>query len=154
MGCCACAPPKETKNKKLQEKRESFLKYISNNIVIFSKNSALLFGQLDKLFDKAVTAFAEIKGELKLAEPKELFCDGTLIKQQLTDYNVVEISSIRQTELVSASHDEIPHQVRNDKSITFQTSPQPSFNKQFDLLIQNLNENTADGIENYLLCAN
>ena len=65
-------------NKKLQEKRESFLKYISNNTVIFSKNSALLFGQLDKLFAKAVTAFAEIKGELKLAEPKELFCDGTL----------------------------------------------------------------------------
>ena len=132
-------------NKKLQEKRESFLKYISNNTVIFSKNSALLFGQLDKLFDKAVTAFAEIKSELKLAEPKELFCDGTLIKQQLTDYNVVEIGN----KSVIAS--EVNQSVNET---VFQTSPQPSFNKQFDLLIQNLNENTADGIENYLFCAN
>jgi transcription-repair coupling factor (superfamily II helicase) len=146
-------------NKKLQEKRESFLKYISNNTVIYSKNSSLLFGRLDKLFEKAKTAFAEIKGELKLAEPNELFCDSALIKQQLTDYTLVEIGNIRHAipianGIVSASHDEIPHQLRNDKSITFQTSPQPSFNKQFDLLIQNLNENTADGIKNYLFCAN
>jgi transcription-repair coupling factor (superfamily II helicase) len=141
-------------NKKLQENRESFLKYISNNTVIFSKNSSLLFGRLDKLFEKATTAFAEIKGEMKLAEPNELFCDSALIKQQLNQYNSVEIGNTGHAELVSASHDEIPHQVRNDKSITFQTSPQPSFNKQFDLLIQNLNENTADGIKNYLFCAN
>ena len=132
-------------NKHLQEKRESFLKYISNNTVIFSKNSALLFGRLDKLFEKAKTAFAETKGELKLSEPQELFCDGTLIRQQLQDYNVVEIgnASISNTESKSSTNE-----------ITFQTSPQPSFNKQFDLLIENLNENTKDGIENYLFCAN
>ena len=141
-------------NKKLQENRESFLKYISNNTVIFSKNSSLLFGQLDKLYEKATTAFAEIKGEIKLAEPTELFCDSALIKQQLNQYSLVEIGNTGHAELISESHDEIPHQVRNDKSLTFQTSPQPSFNKQFDLLIQNLNENTADGIENYLFCAN
>jgi transcription-repair coupling factor (superfamily II helicase) len=131
-------------NKKLQEKRESFLKYISNNTVIFSKNSALLFGQLDKLFDKAVTAFAEIKGELKLAEPTELFCNGILIKQQLNDYTTVEISNKSVLESDAKLVNEI----------AFQTSPQPSFNKQFDLLIENLNENTENGIKNYLFCAN
>jgi transcription-repair coupling factor (superfamily II helicase) len=132
-------------NKKLQEKRESFLKYISNNTVIFSKNSSLLFGRLDKLFEKAKTAFTEIKGELKLAEPNELFCDGVLIKQQLTGYNLVEIGN--KSIIASEAKQSVNEMV-------FITSPQPSFNKQFDLLIQNLNENTADGIENYLFCAN
>ena len=104
-------------NKHLEEKRESFLKYISNQTIIFSKNSALLFGRLDKLYEKAKIAFAETEGELKLAQPNELFCDGTLIKEQLIDYNLVEIgirSSFR-TRFVSESHDEILNQVRDDK---------------------------------------
>jgi len=141
-------------NKKLQEKRESFLKYISNKTVVFVKNKELLFGKLDKLFDKATTAFSEIKEDIQLSEPEALFCDGKLIKKQLTDYNLVTVSNNRHAELVSASHDAIPKQVRNDVEISFQTSPQPSFNKQFDLLIQNLNENTEKGFENYLFCSN
>ncbi len=141
-------------NKHLEEKRESFLKYISNHTIIFSKNSALLFGRLDKLYEKAKIAFAETEGELKLAQPNELFCDGTLIKEQLIDYNLVEIGNVRHSELASESHHKILNQVQDDKSIIFQTSPQPSFNKQFDLLIENLNENTENGIDNYLFCAN
>ncbi len=141
-------------NKKLQEKRESFLKYISNKTVIFIKNQELLFGKLDKLFDKAITAFAEIKEGVQLSEPTDLFCDSSLIKQQLNDYNLVAIGNNRHAELVSASDDEIPKQVRNDTEITFQVSPQPSFNKQFDLLIKNLNENTKKGFKNYLFCSN
>jgi len=132
-------------NKHLEENRENFLKYISNNTVIFSKNSALLFGRLDKLFEKAKTAFAEIKGELKLAAPKELFCDGALIKQQLIGYNLVEIGN---KSAIANEGEKFANET------IFQTSPQPSFNKQFDLLIENLNENTKNGIENYLFCAN
>ncbi len=132
-------------NKHLQEKRESFLKYISSNTVIFSKNSSLLFGRLDKLFEKAKTTFSETKGELKLAEPSELFCDGTLIKEQLNDFSTVQIGN-------KSTIANVTKQPVNE--IVFQTSPQPSFNKQFDLLIENLNENTENGIKNYLFCSN
>jgi transcription-repair coupling factor (superfamily II helicase) len=37
--------------------------------------------------------------------------------------------------------------------VVYKTSPQPSFNKQFDLLIENLKENEADGYHNYLFCS-
>jgi len=131
-------------NKKLQEKRESFLKYISSKTVVFIKNQELLLGKLDRLFEKAETAFAALKEGIQLGEPKELFCAGNLIKQQLDKFNLVTVGSNRHAELVSASQHEIQ----------FQTSPQPSFNKQFDLLIANLNENTKNGIKNYLFCAN
>ena len=133
-------------NKKLQEKRESFLKYISNKTIVFVKNKELLFGKLNKLFDKATIAFSEMKDGLQLAEPAALFCDGDLISEQLDNYNLVSIGNSRHAELVSASHDDI--------SIPFQTTPQPSFNKQFDLLIKNLNENTEKGFKNYLFCSN
>jgi len=122
-------------NKKLQEKRESFLKYISNKTVIFAKNKELISGKLDQLFEKAKTAFSEIENGIQLAEPHELFCDGNLIKKQLEGFSLVTVGN---------EHNTIP----------FKTKPQPSFNKQFDLLINNLNENTEKGIENYLFCAN
>ena len=148
-------------NKHLQEKRESFLRYISNKTVIFSKNKDLLFGRLDKLFEKAKVAFSETKGELKLAKPQELFCDGELIKEQLNNYNLVEFGNSSHSKLVPESLDEMlkprlpdGQEVQHDTEIKFQTSPQPSFNKQFDLLIENLNQNTKAGIENYLFCAN
>lgn len=124
-------------NKLLQEKRESFLKYISNKTVIFSKNKDLLFARLDKLFNKAQIAFGETKGELELSEPSELFCDASLIKQQLEEYSLVEFGNSEEA-----------------NSISFEVKPQPSFNKQFDLLIENLNQNTKNGIKNYLFCAN
>ena len=67
-------------NKKLQEKRESFLKYISDKTIVFVKNKELLFGKLDKLFEKATIAFAELNQGIKLSEPRELFCNGDFIK--------------------------------------------------------------------------
>jgi transcription-repair coupling factor (superfamily II helicase) len=39
-------------------------------------------------------------------------------------------------------------------TIEFHTHPQPSFNKQFDLLLNNLGENHFNGIKNYLFCSN
>ena len=67
-------------NKTLHEKRESFLKYISSNTVIFLKNKELLIGKLDKLFSKAERAFSELSEALKHAKPIDLFCKGSFIQ--------------------------------------------------------------------------
>ena len=40
-----------------------------------------------------------------------------------------------------------------DSDINFNTQPQPSFNKQFNLLIDNLNTNTEKGFKNYIFCS-
>ena len=131
-------------NKQLEEKRESFLKYIHSNTVVFSKNIESLCAQLDKLFEKSKIAFSELSAEINHGKPSELFCDGTLIKNQLEDFNLVEIAISRHAELGSASHN----------TISFNTKPQPSFNKQFDLLIADFQKNTKNGFTNYLFCDN
>ncbi|MEQ6125115.1 transcription-repair coupling factor [Pseudotenacibaculum sp. MALMAid0570] len=135
-------------NKALQEKRESFLKYVSSKTIVFSKNIDLLAGRLDKLFEKAVDAFQELSKELNHSEPQDLFCNGSFIKEQLESFTVAHLSPKRHSEHVSKSHDEIL------KQIQFNTNPQPSFNKQFDLLIDNLNKHHKEGYQNYLFCAN
>ena len=126
-------------NKTLQEKRESFLKYISSNTVIFLKNKELLIGKLDKLFSKAERAFSELSEALKHAKPIDLFCKGSFIKNQLSDFTVVHFETY----------------TSGDKpKIDFSTKAQPPFNKQFDLLINNLNGYHTKGFTNYIFCAN
>ena len=135
-------------NKKLQEKRESFLKYVSSKTVVFAKNIDYLSGRLDTLFLKAEEAFKELSKELNHSQPNDLFCNGSFIKKQLQDFSVGVFGAKRNSEFISESLDEILKQVQYD------TKPQPSFNKQFNLLIENLNQHHEDGFTNYIFCAN
>jgi len=125
-------------NKALQESRESFLKYIPGKTIVFVKNTALLFGRIDKLFEKATTAFAELSEDIKHNTPEELFCTKALLQRQFLDYTMVELTA---NPLLKA-----------DTFINFNTTPQPSFNRQFDLLIQNLDENHENNYTNYITC--
>ncbi|WP_299156245.1 transcription-repair coupling factor [uncultured Tenacibaculum sp.] len=124
-------------NKALQESRESFLKYISSKTAIFVKNVETLTGNLDKFFRKAELSFNELSEEVNHSEPSELFCNGELIKNQLQEFTTVNIGT-----------SEI------ETKVSFDTHPQPSFNKKFDLLIQNFNEFSAKGFTNYIFCGN
>ena len=126
-------------NKALDEKRDTFLKYIAGKTLVFVKNRSLLFGRTDTNFAKAETAFADLSTEIKHASPTSLFCTGQLLQSQLATFLTVDLSS--------AIEGAIP-----DVIIDFKQRPQPAFNKQFDLLIQNLNTNHADGYTNYISC--
>ena len=127
-------------NKFLEEKRQSFLKYISSKTVVFTKSPDLNKARLDKLYVKAKEAFENLKGEIKHSSPDELFCDGALIENQLTAFSSVIIENTSKGKF--------------NKTVAFNTLPQPAFNKQFDLLIETLNENSEEGITNYLFCDN
>ncbi|MDT7832581.1 transcription-repair coupling factor [Flavobacteriaceae bacterium S356] len=126
-------------NKTLQEKRQSFLKYISSNSNVFLKNEELLSGRLDLLFEKAQVAFGELSEELNHSKPEELFCNGAFIKQQFTEFSVAHWGASSNT---------------FETSVSFKTKPQPSFNKKFDLLIENLNDHHQKGYQNYIFCTN
>ena len=124
-------------NKQLVEHRESFLNYIQSNTIVWSKNSALLFDRLDALFDKATEVFKTLEQTVKQKSPEELFCSGAFFKNLLTNYSIIEYGSASSF---------------NGKVISFNTSPQPTFNKQFNLLIENLNDNHDKGYQNYIAC--
>jgi transcription-repair coupling factor (superfamily II helicase) len=135
-------------NKALDEKRESFLKYISSKTAVFAKDTELIFSKLDSLFAKAEEEFKKLSSAINHGKPAELFCNGSLIKDQLKDFTVSEIVNFSHSE-----NDSEPHQKEvQNPVISFNTKPQPSFNKQFDLLIENFHQNTENGFTNYLFC--
>ena len=127
-------------NKLLQESRESFLDYISEKTVIVIQNTESLGEQLDKLFDKAKEAFGALSSDIKHAPPEELFVNQKQFLRRALDFSVVELQAKAVFKI--------------DKAVEFHIQPQPSFNKQFDLLLNNLSENHFNGLKNYLCCSN
>ncbi|WP_374670174.1 transcription-repair coupling factor [Flavobacterium sp. NRK F7] len=127
-------------NKLLQESRESFLEYINEKTVLFIQNTELLGQQLNKLFDKASEAFDKLSSDIKHATPEELFVNEKQFLHKALDFSIVELHS--------------KPLFKTSKTFEFHIQPQPSFNKQFDLLLHNLSDNHAHHIANYLFCAN
>ena len=127
-------------NKLLQENRESFLDYINEKTVLVIQNTELLGQQLDKLFDKANEAFEKLSKDIQHAPPEELFLNQKQFLKRALDFSVIEL----QANAV----------FKTDKKVEFHIQPQPSFNKQFDLLLNNLSENHFNGYKNYLCCSN
>ena len=127
-------------NKVFQENRESFLDYISEQTVLFIQNTEDLLAQLDKQFVRAEEAFEKLSKDIKHATPEQLFLDQKAFIKRALDFSIVELSS--------------KAIFRTTKKFEFHIQPQPSFNKQFDLLLNNLSENHFNGYKNYLFCSN
>ncbi len=136
-------------NKFSQENRESFLNYIASKTVIFTKNADLLFSRIDDFFVKADEAFKTLSKDIKHASPEELFCSSELLKRQMLDYTLVEFGS---TAVLSGLSKTANGDAETPNVIVFNTKPQPSFNKQFNLLIEDLNTNHDKGYDNYIAC--
>ena len=127
-------------NKFFQENRESFLNYINEKTVLFIQNTELLFSKLDQLFNRATEIFGTMDATVKHVAPEELFLNQEAFIKKSLDFTVVEMAS-------KATY-------RTQKTFEFHVQPQPSFNKQFDLLLNNLNDNHFNGYKNYIFCSN
>lgn len=123
-------------NKTIKEQRESFLKYIAGKTVVFLKNQDMVLSAMDRLYGRATEAYDALDPIIKRAKPSELFCTSVMIQEQLNRFSKVHFQN-----------------TAGAASIAFNTKPQPAFNKQFNLLIENLNQNTAKGYKNYIFCS-
>jgi transcription-repair coupling factor (superfamily II helicase) len=127
-------------NKVLQEKRENFLDYISEKTVIVLQNTDSLGSKLDRLYEKAKEAYSKLTLTINHSKPEELFVNQETFLKRALDFSVIEL-------------DKSPV-FKSEKVVQFHTQPQPSFNKQFDLLMNNLNDNYHNGIKNFLFSSN
>ena len=127
-------------NKFSQENRESFLNFIPEKTVIFAQQTEAIVSKFDFLFEKATTAFHKLSKDIKHQNPENMFLDGATFVDSIQKHTYVELH-----------HSSF---IETDKTYEFYIKPQPSFNKQFELLARNLNENSEDGYTNYLFCAN
>ena len=125
-------------NKGITESRVSFIHYLEDKAQIWIKDKTFCNAQLDKLYQKAIESYEDIRGEIKHLTPKELFINSEVFSSVIQDFQIVSFGM---------------HNEDNSKEIKFESSFQPSFNKQFDLIIEHFNQKTEEGYENIILCS-
>lgn len=127
-------------NKKIIENRESILEFIDEKSILVFQDLESFGQKLNKLFEKASQAFLKLSGEIKRTQPEDLFVNEKTFLKKAVDFCAIELNKSPLFKCV--------------KSFEFHTKPQPSFNKQFDLLLDNLHENDFNGITNYIFSTN
>ncbi len=118
------------------EKRISFLEYIPTGTTLWVDNPDLITDHIQTMFDKA-----ELKTETEEPIEKSRFLkNGSEIGTQLAQFRQVIFG--------------ITHRVKDQTTWSFNTSPQPAFHKNFDLLCSHLKEHTGEGYTNFILSEN
>jgi len=117
------------------ELRQNLIDYLPANATIWVDNLAFLNEKLNNEFAKARDVFSSLKGPVQHRPPEELFV-------QAYEFN----KSMLQHGLVFTGHTALPA----TRGIAFDTRPQPHFNKNFELLVNNLRENNQQQYHNYI----
>ncbi len=102
--------------------------------LLFIKDAAYLLQKTEQLFDKAVTAYESLTETVQQA-PHKLFCKADELKDALQKKQTIETNT---------------NPLFADDAVEFNQQPQPSFNKNFELLFKHLLENKQKGYSNYL----
>jgi len=121
----------------LVEMRETFLDFIPRYTILWLHDISFAADRIEAEFEKAQVAFQALTGPVQHLQPEELFNDRESFLRQVTGFNVMEFGK----------HTFFDHSFKSD----FQITPQPSFNKNFDLFLAELQRNTSSGIQNVLL---
>jgi len=129
-------------HKLLNETRQGFLEYTASKTVVFAKNIPAFLATTDTLQEKATEAYNMLSTDINHSRPEDLFCVSAEFKSQLLDFSVVEFGN----SAVLAP--------KKEQQLEVHVSPQPSFNKQFNRIIEDLNFHHDLGYQNYICCSN
>ena len=122
-----------------QEEKVSLFKVLSSGTRIWIKDFQMLLDRLQQCFERAED-FADSISSLDESEMAELFRDRAFLFPNQVAAEIESFSTL----LFSPGRGEV------DREISFQAKPQPSFNKNFKLLIEDLHDNSRKGIDNYI----
>lgn len=128
-------------SKFLTDHNISLLEYIDQDSTIWFKDVEFTLDIVKTGFKKAVEFWKALAAEDKKQnpqwiDPKFNFTDEKMLADQLKDFDLIEFGKQFFYEA--------------DETIHFDTKPQPSFNKDFNLLIHNFKENKNAGVDNLI----
>ena len=126
-----------------QTSRQSILDFLPKESAILLSKQENIVATIDKLYEKAEAVYQKDHADsntIKRTEPEGLYITSTILLEQLKKHHQIHIEP--------SGEGQYTHRIAH------KTSPQPSFNKQFDMLIDNLNENKKEGYSNYIFCSN
>ncbi len=109
-----------------QEKRETLLKYIDKNTLVWIEETDILEERINAEYKRAITAFENFEDKDGILSPDLLFADGNETILQLKE---LKTNSFGKAKIFGEL-----------KTFDFDTTPQPVFNKNFDLLLENIKQ--------------
>ncbi|MDJ1473102.1 transcription-repair coupling factor [Xanthocytophaga flava] len=116
------------------ESRETFLSFLPKDVGIWAKDIELTLEVIEKYFEKATEAYEAAKEPRLISKPEELFDTRRNFLNQLKEKRVIEFGK--------------KAYFKNAEKIEYSASAQPSFNKDFNLLATNLQDNLTHGYIN------
>ncbi len=120
----------------LLETRENFLEFLPKHTAVLLKDETFFKDKIKTEFERAEKNFAELTGEVKHLSPSELYTKPEELEDLLFGRLVLEFGM--------KAH-------RNTSTtITYKQAPQPEFNKNFELLSANLNDNANRNFNNLI----
>ncbi len=131
---CTIIPNVQTKL--LQESRQTFFEFIPESTTIWFSYFQLTVDRIEKGYQLAETAYSNLKSVVTQLPPSELYIDKDTFSKQVLQFTLVEFG----THCV----------LKPTKIIVYNYSPQPSFNKNFGLLNDNLKGNLRNGLLNII----
>ena len=128
-------------SKFLTENNISLLEYIEPDTVIWFKDVQFSLDIIKDGYKKAVEYWKALPEEDKKQNPQWVdprfnFSDQKLLADQLSDFAVLEFGK--------------QFFYQPNEIIAFDIKPQPSFNKDFNLLIHNIKQNEEQGVQNFI----
>ena len=110
----------DLENKESGQERENIFNFLNPNHTIAVENLLFLKDELDDCFKIIKNRYESKKNEV--SRLNNLFYDGVNLNSDLNKFSIIEFKK------------------ENKNQTTFKITPQPSFNKKFDLLIKDLSD--------------
>ncbi len=121
------------------EIRKSIVDYISEETVLCFDDVLFSKDTIDKLFEKTEKAFSLLSGTIEHLPPNELYVQGEDFLSLIKPFTIIEYGLNKHIA---------------SQEVSFNQSVQPQFNKNFDMLINDLKANKTKGYKNYLTTDN
>lgn len=116
--------------------KQPFTSFVPENSVFWINHVISSVEQMNIELSRAIEAYSHLRDNNSRIDPAHLFVSGDDFFDRLLVFNTIEFGT---------SFSFIPTAVMH-----FASSPQPSFNRNFDMLTSNLHHNMYDGIENII----
>ncbi len=126
-------------SEQLIENRGSVFDFFKEESLIYIDDRKFASDTIAEFFKKAEDTFLNLDSEIKQLEPSQLYITPADFKNSLEKFSVVEFGN---------------NIINSSNATQFNQSPQPSFNKNFEMLISNLKENKTKGYKNYFFTDN
>lgn len=132
--------------------KSSLFEALPDNTVIWIKDLNFTKEVMDNCFENAVKTYQEILEEGH--EPEEDEDLGNFFDEDPAESFVRTVDFLDSIEKFPVIEFGAKSHLNAEKLIEWDTRPQPAFNKNFDLLIEDLNNNTNKGFRNFIFAEN